>query len=114
MVYLGRAYQFKFFKGCLPQILLGPFLNTLSHLSIRENLSQVGQTDHSLGRPYHFKFFKGCLPQIVLGPFLNTLSQINVQSQHLAQLLLVAQQLKSVQNKNETHENKVSGVVQVP
>ena len=23
---------FKFFKGCLPQILLGPFLNTLSHL----------------------------------------------------------------------------------
>ena len=26
--------QVKFFKGCLPQILLGPFLNTLSHLSI--------------------------------------------------------------------------------
>ena len=25
-------YPFKFFKGCLPQILLGPFLNTLSHL----------------------------------------------------------------------------------
>ena len=23
--------QMKFFKGCLPQILLGPFLNTLSH-----------------------------------------------------------------------------------
>ena len=23
--------QVKFFKGCLPQILLGPFLNTLSH-----------------------------------------------------------------------------------
>ena len=29
---LGRPYHFKFFKGCLPQILLGPFLNTLSHL----------------------------------------------------------------------------------
>ena len=28
-----RSYQFKFFKGCLPQILLGPILNTLSHLS---------------------------------------------------------------------------------
>ena len=28
----GRPYHFKFFKGCLPQILLGPFLNTLAHL----------------------------------------------------------------------------------
>ena len=26
-----RLYLFKFFKGCLPQVLLGPFLNTLSH-----------------------------------------------------------------------------------
>ena len=26
-----RKDQFKFFKGCLPQILLGPFLNTLTH-----------------------------------------------------------------------------------
>ena len=24
---LGRPYHFKFFKGYLPQILLGPFLN---------------------------------------------------------------------------------------
>ena len=23
---------FKYFKGCLPQILLGPFLNTFSHM----------------------------------------------------------------------------------
>ena len=29
MVYLNRPYHFKFFKVCLPQILLGPFLNTL-------------------------------------------------------------------------------------
>ena len=29
---VSRPYSFKFFKGCLPQILLGPFLNTLSHL----------------------------------------------------------------------------------
>ena len=28
------AYPFKFFKGCLPQILLGPFLNTLSQIFI--------------------------------------------------------------------------------
>ena len=25
-------YPFKFFKGCLPQILFGPFLNTLPHM----------------------------------------------------------------------------------
>ena len=30
----SRSYPFKFFKGCLPQILLGPFLNTLSHIYI--------------------------------------------------------------------------------
>ena len=29
---LGRPYFFKLFKSCLPQILLGPFLNTLSHI----------------------------------------------------------------------------------
>ena len=27
-----RLKYMKFLKGCLPQILLGPFLNTLSHL----------------------------------------------------------------------------------
>ena len=31
-VCLGRPYHFKFFKGCLPQILLGPFLNTLTQM----------------------------------------------------------------------------------
>ena len=34
MVCLNRPYHFKFFKGCLPQIPLGPFLNTLSHIYI--------------------------------------------------------------------------------
>ena len=29
---LSRPYSFKAFKGCLPQILLGPFLNTFSHM----------------------------------------------------------------------------------
>ena len=32
MVCLGRPYRFKFFKGCLPQILLGLFLNTLTQM----------------------------------------------------------------------------------
>ena len=34
MVCLSRQYPFKFFKGCLPQILLSLFLNTLSHIVI--------------------------------------------------------------------------------
>ena len=29
---LSRPYPFKLFKGCLPQILLGPFLNTLNQI----------------------------------------------------------------------------------
>ena len=32
MVCLGKSYPFNFFKGCLPQILLGPLLNTLSQM----------------------------------------------------------------------------------
>ena len=32
MVCLGRPYHFKFFKGSLPQILLRPFLNNLTHM----------------------------------------------------------------------------------
>ena len=32
MISLGRPYHFKFFKGCLPRILLGPFLYTLTHM----------------------------------------------------------------------------------
>ena len=30
---LSRPYHFKFFKGCLLQILLGPLLNTFFHLN---------------------------------------------------------------------------------
>ena len=32
MVCLSRPYPFKFFEGCLPQILLGSVLNILSHV----------------------------------------------------------------------------------
>ena len=42
MVSLSRPYHFKSFKGCLPQILLGPFLNTLSHFSILAEATSVG------------------------------------------------------------------------
>ena len=30
-----RRYHFKFFKGCLPQIFLGPFLNTFDTYGVR-------------------------------------------------------------------------------
>ena len=37
----GRPYHFQFFKVCLPQILLGPFLNSLPQiqLSLRKTKS---------------------------------------------------------------------------
>ena len=30
---LSRPYHFNFFKGCITQVLLGPFLKTLTHIS---------------------------------------------------------------------------------
>ena len=36
-VCLIRPCPFEFFKGCLPQILLRPFLNNLSHIYIRKD-----------------------------------------------------------------------------
>ena len=38
IVCLGRSYHFKIFKGSLTQILLGPFLNTLTHLIVTFHL----------------------------------------------------------------------------
>ena len=34
MIRIGRPYHFKYFKGRLPQILLGPLYNTLSQIII--------------------------------------------------------------------------------
>ena len=34
MVCRSRPYHFKFFKDCLAQVLLDPFLNNLTHLSL--------------------------------------------------------------------------------
>ena len=39
MVCLSRPYPFKFFKGCLPQVLLDPLLNTLSQMFLRSGAS---------------------------------------------------------------------------
>ena len=35
MVCLSRSYHVKYFKGCLPRILLGPFLSTLSQITLQ-------------------------------------------------------------------------------
>ena len=35
MICLSRPYHFKFFKDCLRQILLGPFLNISSHIIVK-------------------------------------------------------------------------------
>ena len=43
MVCQSRPYHFKFFKGCLPQILLGPFLNNLIPL-----FRELFRTDNNL------------------------------------------------------------------
>ena len=37
---LSRPYHFTFFKGCLPQIPLGPFFNSLLHIKV-ENIAQI-------------------------------------------------------------------------
>ena len=34
----SRPYHFKFSEGCLPKILLGPFLNTLSYINNQSGL----------------------------------------------------------------------------
>ena len=36
MVCLSRSYPFSFFKGCLPQILPGPVLNTWNQIYDKE------------------------------------------------------------------------------
>ena len=36
MICLNRPYHFKFCKGCLPNILLCPFLNILPHLQLHK------------------------------------------------------------------------------
>ena len=41
LVCLSRPYPFKFFKGCLPKCLLGPFLNIFSQISIEVSKSYM-------------------------------------------------------------------------
>ena len=41
MVCLIKQYHFKFLKGCLQKILIGPLLNALSHLIRKANESAL-------------------------------------------------------------------------
>ena len=44
---LNRPYPFKFFKSCLPQILFGPFLNTLFQMILHKHLIVNGIKTYS-------------------------------------------------------------------
>ena len=57
MVCLGRSYHFNFFKGCLPQILLDPFLNTLNQMVVLPNiLLNLGKAPFKLIKLIHGKY----------------------------------------------------------
>ena len=43
MVCLSRPYPFKYFNGCLPQILFGLFLNTLSQMKHNSHTKHILQ-----------------------------------------------------------------------
>ena len=49
-VCLGRPYHFKFYKGCILLILLGPFVNTLTHLIYQSALPLILLISHSINK----------------------------------------------------------------
>ena len=66
MVCLSRPYPFKFFKGCLSQMLLSPFLNPLSQkifpkLRFFKYLFCVNNVAEMLSRSKCCTVFKMCL-----------------------------------------------------
>ena len=56
MVCSGRPYPFKFFKGCLPQILLGSLLNSLSRLYFNRVHQMLSTTKSQLSVVRSLKF----------------------------------------------------------
>ena len=73
---LSIPYYLKFFKGCLPQILFGPFLNTLSQID--NTPKQIGAISKELLNPLSanpkkwsntLKQFVGNLPTNCLSVF---------------------------------------------
>ena len=82
---LGRPQPFKFFKGCLPQILLGPFLN---------NLSQI--------------LFKIKLRTLVV---VVSLTFPNLRKENLTKILLGHPNINSIRNKFESIREIISNNV---
>ena len=54
MVCINRPCHFKFFKRCLPQVLRGPFLNTLSQIPVTVWESPLSQLPVSEERAVTF------------------------------------------------------------
>ena len=62
----SRMDQAKCFKGCLPQILLGPFSHTLSHLILLDKSSQKIHTANRDTRKSRRLFQMEMLPRFSL------------------------------------------------
>ena len=56
-VCLSKPYPFIFFKGCLPQFLLGLFLNTLSHIQLEQ---AIGYSQAEKRNTFFFVLFLDC------------------------------------------------------
>ena len=54
---LSRPYPLKYFKGCLPQYLLGPFLNTLSLINWKMLLLLRTPAISDLRAPFYLMIF---------------------------------------------------------
>ena len=50
-----RPYHCRFFKGCLPQILLGPFMNTLTQFFSPLDMQNSKTPAHKIVRHFHQK-----------------------------------------------------------
>ena len=59
-----QTISFKFFKGCLPQILVGLFLNTLPHLSDDTEYRKTNISEYFRG-PHIFQFISRACRQYI-------------------------------------------------
>ena len=60
----SRMDQEKCFKGCLPQVLLGPFLNILSHVQYCVKHSDIVRYSHRVS-PDSIYLYKGNIQKIL-------------------------------------------------
>ena len=66
ILYMGsRPNHFKFFKACLPQILLGPFLNTLTHMSLKDAQNKLISIKKTNRDSNLYMLFETCLVKLI-------------------------------------------------